>query len=160
MTLQHQSHTITAGGYRQLSDELQHLSSVGRRRIADLIRDAREDGDLNDNPGLLDLLTQQASLEARIAHLSEQLAGMQIARTARDGTIDIGSFVTVLDITTGEVDEYELVAEIEADASVGKLSVEAPIGSALYGLRVGAIARIATPSGALQLEVLRCTSEQ
>lgn len=154
MTMQHQSYTITADGYRLLRDELEYLSSIGRRQVADQVRDAREDGNLADNPGLLDLLTQQAALETRIAQLSEQLEGAQIAPPVTDGSIGVGNYVTVRDVATDELEQYQLVAEIESDATAGKLSVEAPIGSALFGLGIGDVAEIDVPRGSLQLEVV------
>jgi transcription elongation factor GreA len=158
MAMQLQSYAITADGYRQLRDELEHLSSIGRQRMVDQLREARQDGDLADNPALLDVLEQQAAIESRIAYLSQQLSGATIARTARNGEVGIGSFVTVHDAETGATHEYQLVAEIESDASAGKLSVEAPIGRALLGLREGAVASIDVPRGACSLEVVRVTT--
>jgi transcription elongation GreA/GreB family factor len=158
MAMQLQSYLITPDGYRQLCDELEHLMSVGRQRLADELRDLRADGDVADNPALVELLEQQSALEARIRFLSQQLGGARIARTVRDGTAGIGSFVTVRDLASGEEREYQLVAEIESDASAGRLSVEAPIGQALYGLRAADTANVEVPRGTLRLEVIRVAS--
>ena len=51
------------------------------------------------------------------------------------------------DVDTGKTRELELVYPHEADASVGKLSVLAPVGLALLGMRAGSTIRWPMPRG-------------
>ncbi|ODS61729.1 MULTISPECIES: nucleoside diphosphate kinase regulator [unclassified Arenimonas] len=53
------------------------------------------------------------------------------------GVVGMNSLVTCLDENTGETHRLTLVYPPQADADQGKVSVLAPVGSALLGLSVG-----------------------
>ena len=144
---------ITADGYEQRRRELDVLRSEARGELGERLREAREDGDLSDNPALHDLLQEQAQLERRIAQLETQLAAATIVAPTADGRAGIGSFVRVRD-HDGGLAEYELVGPLESDADNGRVSIAAPVGRALVGQRVGARVDVATPRGPLGLKVI------
>jgi transcription elongation factor GreA len=146
---------ITAAGYERLSRELDLLRTLERRRIADHVRDAREDGALEDNPTLVDLLDEQAQLERRISTLEGQLATAEVVQPPRDGRAGVGSVVRVRDLSSDELFELQLVGALESDASNGRVSTEAPIGQALLGQHPGARVEVSTPGGTTALEVLQ-----
>jgi transcription elongation factor GreA len=145
---------ITAGGYEDLRVELERLRDGVCPELSERLRDARQDGHLADNPPLFDLLEEHAQLDLRIAVLEAQLAAAQIVAPATDGRAGIGSRVRVRDLEVGETVEYELVGAIEPKVGNGRVSLAAPVGRALLGLRVGARMDVETPSGALPLEIL------
>jgi transcription elongation factor GreA len=145
---------ITRKGYNVRRRELERLENDERRRLSELLRAARNDGDLDDNPMLIELLGEQAQLEQRIAKLAAELAVAKVARPPRGGTVGIGSVVRVRDVDTRETFEYELVGPLEADPASGRVSISAPIGRALLGQRRGARIDVATPRGTVALEVV------
>ncbi|HSC49872.1 MAG TPA: GreA/GreB family elongation factor [Gaiellaceae bacterium] len=145
---------ITAEGYEDRCRELDRLRTDERRRLSDLLRQARGDGRPDDNPALVELLDEQAQLEQRIAMVEAQLAAAEVAPPPSDGRAAIGSVVRVRDVATREVLEYRLVGPIEGDPANGRLSVAAPIGSAVMGRQRGARVEATTPRGAVTLEVL------
>jgi transcription elongation factor GreA len=145
---------VTADGYAELRAELEALRSDGRRELSERVREARSDGDLDDNPVLYDVLEEQAQLERRIAMLKAQVAAARVVEPAADGTAGIGSYVTVRDAETGEGEEYELVSAVEADLTNGRLSIGAPVGRALVGRRGGDTVEFDTPRGRRRLEIL------
>ena len=146
---------VTAEGYDRQCRELDRLRNDERRRLSGLLRDARSDGALDDNPTLVDLLEEQAQLERRIAMLEAQLAAAEIPPPSTDGSAAIGSLVRVRDVATREVFEYQLVGPIEGDPATGRVSIAAPIGRALIGRQRGARVEVATPRGGVALEVLK-----
>jgi transcription elongation factor GreA len=148
---------ISADGYTQRCRELDGLRTEARRALAERLREARQDGDLDDNPALLDLFEEQAQLERRIALLESQLAVAEIVAPAGDGLAGIGSIVRVRD-DTGATREYELVGPLESDIGSGRVSIEAPVGRALEGSRAGARVEVAAPRGALALELVSVRS--
>jgi transcription elongation factor GreA len=145
---------LTTEGFEQLRRELQTLRTDKIPRLRELLRDARDDGALDDNPTLVDLLDEQAQLERRIATLEAQLAVAEVATPPRDGRAGIGSVVRIRDILSGDAFEYELVGPLEADATNGRVSTASPIGRALIGRQRGAQVEVATPRGSVTLEVL------
>ena len=144
---------ISADGYERRCRELDALRDVARRELGERLREARQDGDLADNPALQDLLEEQAQLERRIALLEAQLAVAEIVAPAADGRAGIGSVVRVRD-GDGSTFEYELVGPLESDVGNGCVSIGAPVGRALAGQRAGAHVEVATPRGPLTLEVV------
>ena len=145
---------ITADGYERLRAELDWLRDEGRRELEERLRDARLDGDVADNPALLEVLEEHAQLERRIAVLEDQLAQVRVVTPRRDGVAGLGTRVQVRDVETGETAEYELVGAIEADVGNGRVSINAPVGRALVGRRAGERVEVVTPGGTSSLEVL------
>lgn len=148
---------VTADGYRKLCAELETLRTVRRQELTEYVRDARADRD-PDNPMLFDLLEEQAKLEGRINFLDAQVALARIAGPANDGTAGIGSCVRVRNCGNDDVAEYYLVGAVESDVSVGRVSVEAPVGRALLGRRGGETVSVETPLGTMRLERLSVSS--
>jgi transcription elongation factor GreA len=145
---------ITAGGLARLQHELEALREVGRQDLAERFRAARNDGDVAENPALIDLLEEQGQLERRIAVLEAQVASARVAAPARDGIAGLGTSVRVRESATGEVAEYELVGAVETDVGNGRVSLAAPVGRALHGRRKGDVVDVETPRGTIALEVL------
>jgi transcription elongation factor GreA len=145
---------VTAACYEELKQELLELTANGRRRMSERVRDARLDGDIADNPALLELLKEQLQLESRIASLSGRLAAAEIAAPPPDGSAGVGSAVRVRHLDTGDIAEYELVGTIEPGVGHRRVSIGAPVGRALLGNRPGALVEVATPRGLRALEVL------
>jgi transcription elongation factor GreA len=144
---------ISAEGYEHLCHELELLRTDARRDLAGRMRDARQDGDLADNPALHDLFEEQQQLERRIAALETQLAVAEIATPAADGRAGLGSVVRVRD-ADGATSRYELVGPLESDAGNGRVSIAAPVGQALLHQRAGARVEVQTPRGRHALEVV------
>lgn len=148
---------VTHEGYQQLRSEIAKLCDA-RPRMIERLREARDDGDLADNPSLYEALEEQAQLEHRIAELEGQIAAAMIVEPKGDGTAGVGNSVRLRDLGTNEVVEYELVGGIETNVGNGRVSVEAPVGQALVGAGAGQVVDVATPRGRVQLEVLEVSA--
>jgi regulator of nucleoside diphosphate kinase len=61
------------------------------------------------------------------------------------------------DLGTGELEEYTITFPDRASIEKKRLSILAPIGTALIGCRVGDIVKWSTPGGVRQLKVRRVT---
>ena len=144
---------ISAEGYEERSRELEALRTHERRRLAEGLAEARQHGDLADNPMLQALLEEQQQLERRIATLEAQLARAEIVAPANDGRAGIGSVVRVR-AGDGATFDYELVGPLESDVARGRVSITAPMGQALLGRRAGNRVEVEAPRGPLPLEVV------
>jgi transcription elongation factor GreA len=144
---------ISAEGYAQRCHELDVLRTDGRRQLSELLLEARQDGDVADNPVLQDLLEEQVQLERRIAMLEAWLTVAEVVEPTHDGRAEIGSVVRVRD-PRGQTFEYELVGPLESDLGKGRVSIAAPVGQALAGQRPGTIVEVAAPRGSLILEIV------
>ncbi len=67
--------------------------------------------------------------------------------------ITMESTVRLLDLDTGEVDTYTLVYPDRANIAENKLSILAPIGTAILGYRLGDVVHWRVPSGRRRLRI-------
>ena len=90
-----------------------------------------------------------------IAALKEELErGRVVAPGAVPrGTVTMRSRVRVRDLRADETETYALAYPEEADLELGKLSVLAPLGTALLGTRVGDVVEFDAPAGTRRLKV-------
>ena len=103
------------------------------------------------NEDLLIADLDYARLASLTAHqgLVEELSRATVIPTARmpGNVVRMHSRVTYLDERSGERREVELVFPEEADLASGKVSVLAPVGSALLGLEEGQTIEWPFPDG-------------
>jgi transcription elongation factor GreA len=147
---------VTSEGFERLSEELDRLKSVGRRRLADRLREATAaEADLAQNMEYLDARDEKLKLEWRISQLRERLRRARVVEPCLgNGRVDVGERVRVRELTSGHSLEFELVGQLEANLAAGRLSVASPLGQALVGLRKGDVAVVDAPRGRLDFEVL------
>jgi regulator of nucleoside diphosphate kinase len=67
--------------------------------------------------------------------------------------VTMNATVRVRDLETGEEDTYTLVYPHEADIEANKLSVLAPVGTALLGYRAGDVVEWPVPAGVARLRI-------
>jgi regulator of nucleoside diphosphate kinase len=89
-----------------------------------------------------------ANLNAELAR-AEVVAPHEVPRTV----ITMNSTVALVDLETGEEETYTLVFPEQADIVAGKISVLAPIGTAMLGYEVGDVFEWAVPAGKRNLQV-------
>ncbi|HJP67548.1 MAG TPA: transcription elongation factor GreA [Sphingomicrobium sp.] len=145
---------MLAEGHRKLSDELKRLRSEERPAIVEAIEEARAHGDLSENAEYHAAKERQGQIEATIADLEDRLSrAMVIDPTTLSGDrVVFGATVTLLDEDEKQV-RYQLVGQTEADARVGKISYNSPLGRALIGRQKGDEVEVSTPSGDRYYEI-------
>lgn len=145
---------MTPQGLAALREELERLENVERPQIIERIKTAREWGDLKENAEYHDAKNAQALLERKITLLRAKLDdAVAVEVDANSDRAMVGSTVTVTNESNGKEVTYTLVGSAEADAAIGLLSVESPVGEALVGSKVGEIAVVETPRGEQRLKV-------
>src|SRR3954469_13058050 len=147
---------MLAEGHRKLSDELRRLRLEERPAIVEAIEEARAHGDLSENAEYHAAKERQGQVEATIADLEDRLSrALVIDPTTLSGDkIVFGATVTLLDEDDKKV-KYQLVGQTEADARVGRISYNSPLGRALIGRQKGEEVEVTTPSGDKYYEVAK-----
>lgn len=74
--------------------------------------------------------------------------------------VTMDSAVEFEDLETGEIEEYTITFPELADVDAGRISVLAPIGTALIGCRAGSVIKWSTPGGVRRLKVRRVTAPE
>lgn len=150
---------LTQTGYDRLRSELDELKTTGRQEAARAIAEARSQGDLSENAEYDAAKDAQGLLEFKINELETILANARIIDESQldSSKVAILSNVTIKNLKTGKEMTYKLVSETEADAKQMRISVTSPIGQGLLGKTVGEIAKVSTPAGAMEFEVMGIT---
>jgi transcription elongation factor GreA len=147
---------ITKAGLQRATEHLERLKTVGRREIAERIRDAiATETNVAESGAYLEARKDQTLLEQRIAVLEQRLGTARIAEPdVANGVVDVGERVRLHDLDTDEQLQFELVGSLESDPSAGLISAESPVGRALLGRRKGEIAVAAAPQGNVRFRIL------
>ncbi|TNE51662.1 MAG: transcription elongation factor GreA [Bacteroidetes bacterium] len=147
---------LTKNGYDKLKAELEELKTTGRQEAARAIAEARAQGDLSENAEYDAAKDAQGMLEMKISELETVLSNARILDESQldSSQVAILSNVTIKNKKTGKEITYKLVSETEADTRERKISVSSPIGAGLLGKKKGEFAKIETPGGVLEFEVV------
>lgn len=148
---------LTEEGYDMLQEEIEYLSTVKRREVAQRIKEAREFGDISENSEYDDAKNEQSHVETRIISLEHKLRNARIVNTQHisTDTVSIGAMVTVRNTDTKKSKVYAIVGSAEADPLNDRLSNESPIGKALIGCRKGDKITATTPRGRIEYQVVK-----
>lgn len=144
---------MLAEGYAQLTEELKRLK-LERPQIVDAIEEARAHGDLSENAEYHAAKERQGQIEAQIADLEDRLARALVIdpSTLSGDKVVFGATVSLVDEDDKKI-RYQLVGQTEADAKVGRISYNSPLGRALIGRQVGDEVEVTTPSGDKYFEI-------
>ena len=139
---------LTAKQATALREELAELEGPRRTEVVAAIKKAREFGDLSENFEYHAAKNEQGLLERRIRVLRDRLSRSVVVddEAASDGSVTVGSRVELEDEHGGR-----LSVEI---SSVGGVSPDSPVGSALMGAKEGDEVEIDAPSGAWRARIL------
>lgn len=147
---------MTKDGYEKLKKELQEMKTEGRKEVAAAIAEARSKGDLSENAEYDAAKDAQGFLEMKINELETTLSNARIISTDELDTSEVRvlSKVKLKNLKMKREFEYQLVSEAEANVARGMISVTSPIGQGLLGHKVGEVAKIETPGGFMEFEIL------
>jgi transcription elongation factor GreA len=147
----------TKEGLEKLTQELSTLKTKGRADIAKQIAEARDKGDLSENAEYDAAKDAQGHLEAKIAKLEDLMSYARLVDESKIDTsiVSILSKVTIKNKKNSASVTYMLVSEEEADLKIGKISTQSPIGKGLLGKKKGESAKIKTPAGEMEFEIVK-----
>ncbi|MEI6266848.1 MAG: transcription elongation factor GreA [bacterium] len=144
---------LTQEGFEKFTKELEDLTTNGRKKIAEMIRTAKEYGDLSENSEYADAKDQQVFIEGRIAELEHILKNVSIIDDTHSNcsVVNMGCSVNV-EVNKGER-EFKIVGSAEADPEKDWISNESPIGKALLGKKTGEVIEVEIPAGKIQYKI-------
>ncbi|MFT3890085.1 MAG: nucleoside diphosphate kinase regulator [Anaerolineales bacterium] len=123
-----------------MNDKNIHITELDRKRLIDLILDAQA-GEYRGS--------------IYLEKLRGELARAQIVQPQEipDDVITMNSKVVLLDLDTKEEEIYTLTYPENANSSEGRVSILAPIGTAMLGYRIGDVFEWDVPAGKRRFRV-------
>jgi transcription elongation factor GreA len=145
---------VTVGGGEALQKELETLLKK-RGEVAGNIRHAKEYGDLSENFEYHEAKREQGFVEGRISQLKTIVPDLAVVHPSEvsDDQVGFGALVTLRE-ETGDEWEVFLVGPLEANPMEDRISYESPLGSALWGRKVGDMVETQTPAGKASYEIM------
>ncbi len=149
---------LSSDGLRKMEDELDRLKHVERRRLADRLREAMDNGEeLSENTDYEYTKNEMAYVEGRIDELRDIIGAARLLEDVNTDQVGIGCKVLLQDLENGDELNWTIVGTFEADPAEDKISNESPVGEALVGAKVGDIVRIKIPAGRVEYKILDIT---
>jgi len=143
---------LTKSAFEKLTAELDDLRINGRRSMEARLAEARSHGDLRENGDYDAAKNDQGLMEARIRQLESILAHAKVEEPSDDGTVRIGSVVTVVD-SDGDQVEYFVANPENKEPGFLLASPAGPLGHALLGARAGETISYKAPGGTFSLTI-------
>jgi transcription elongation factor GreA len=148
---------LTPEGLKKIKDEVEYLTTTRRREVAQMIAEAKAEGDISENAGYDEAKTAQGFLEGRIRELEHLLKNAQVIAETKENknTVTLGRTVIVREVGTDLEEEYTIVGPPEANPAEGRISNESPMGKALIGKKVGQVVKVTSPGGLIEFEIIK-----
>ncbi len=141
---------LTKEALEKLKEELENRKTVLREEIAAEISTARELGDLRENQAYTYAMEKKERNELRISELEDMLKRIKvISGNGNSKVVQIGSKVTIKNLETKKSITVTLVGSEEtqsANPNSGDISIDSPIGRALYNSKVGEEVTVSLPA--------------
>ncbi len=149
---------MTLEGKKKLEEELKNLLSNERPNNIKAIEAAREQGDISENAEFDAAKERQAFIEGRILEINSKLARAEVIdpKSIKSERIVFGATVKLEDLTGTKKKQvtYQIVGVDEADAQMGRISINSPMARALIGKVEGDVVTVNTPGGVKEFEVV------
>lgn len=146
---------LTRQGKVRLEEELRLLLKEKLPQLTQAMQYANEEGDTNEHSEYEDLKEERVHIDNRIREIEYTLEhAILIEEGSKDGTIALGSHLSV-DTDDGEpLEHWVLVSAEEADPLHGRISDDSPVGQQLLGKKVGDTFKVETPGGEVTYTVV------
>src|SRR3989344_2989523 len=145
---------LTAQGLEALKKEFEELKNKKIPDIANLIDEAKQQGDLSENAEYHQAKEEMAWAQGRLQELRYLLDNSEIVESVQknQGVVMVGSTIIIKTNTTTK--SYTIVGPHEASPLQGKISNESPLGESFLGHKVGDDIVVNTPAGKQTYEIL------
>ena len=148
---------ITPEGFARLKEQLRHLKSVVRPQNIKDIEVALDHGDLSENAEYHAAKEKQGQIAAQMTQLESKIGRAEVIDPKNfQGTdkIVFGATVKLYALDAEEEIIYKIVGDDESDVKERKIGVSSPVARALIGKKAGDEARVQTPKGIREFEII------
>lgn len=144
----------------KLTAEVEELNHELHVTLPEVLKKARELGDLRENGDFQAAIERQGFIQARLSILRTRLSKLsQIDLTKIPADrIGLGSKVTVQDLHSKTKERFELVIPDAMEVDEGQISVASPLGRALLDRKTGETTVVQLPAGTRKLKILSVTT--
>ena len=143
--------SFTKEGLENIKKDYEALLAERPQAVKNLT-EARNMGDLSENGLYKGTRARLTSIDATLRRLKNTIKLAVVEKVRTNGTIGIGSAVTVSDGKKSRI--FYIVGTYESDPATNKISAYSPIGRSLLSKKVGDKTDVQTPSGIISYNIL------
>jgi len=139
---------ITAEGYQQLKDELEHLWRVERPETTKKVNWAASLGDRSENADYQYNKKRLREIDRRVRYLSKRIEELKVVPYSpeQDGKVYFGAWVSI-ENDAGEERRFRIVGVDEIYDRNDYISIDSPMARALLSKEVDDDVTVSTPTG-------------
>lgn len=129
---------LTKSDIQKMKEEIEYRKLVVRKEALEVVKEARAQGDLSENFEYYAAKKDKNQNESRIRYLEKMIKTAEIIDdTSAEDEVGMNNTVEVYFEEDDEVEKFRIVTTVRGDSLNGLISVESPIGKAIYGKKVG-----------------------
>jgi transcription elongation factor GreA len=139
---------LTPTGVKKLEDELKMRTGEKRREITAAIKEAKGHGDLSENAEYDAAKDDEATNNDRILKIQDLLRSSTIVEDySSDDQLGLGGHADIKFLDTDDIEKVCLVSTVETNPELMNISIESPLGMAIYKKAVGEKCTVVSPQG-------------
>lgn len=145
---------LTKEDIKKMEEEIEYRKVVERKRLIEDVKEARAHGDLSENFEYKAAKRERGKNEGRIRYLERMIkTGKIIDIESAEDEVGIGKEVTVKFLEDDFEMTYKIVTTMETDAANNKISIESPLGKAVFKKHVGDEIEVQAPDGMYKVKI-------
>ncbi|MDD6036887.1 MAG: transcription elongation factor GreA [Lachnospiraceae bacterium] len=137
---------LTKKDVERIEKEIEHRKLVVRKEAIEAVKEARAHGDLSENFEYHAAKKDKNKNESRIRYLERMLKTAEIiSEESAADEVGLNNTVTLYFEEDDECEKFRLVTSIRGNSLKNLISIESPLGKAIYGKKLGE--RVMVPMG-------------
>lgn len=130
---------LTKSDVKKIQDEIEYRKLTVRKNALDAVKEARAQGDLSENFEYHAAKKEKNQNESRIRYLEKMLKSAVIVNDepVDSDIVGMNSRVDLYFVDDDETETYKIVTSIRGDSLEGRISIDSPLGEAIYKHRLG-----------------------
>jgi transcription elongation factor GreA len=145
---------LTEEAINKIREEIEYRKVVLRHKILEDVKEARAHGDLSENYEYKAAKQEKGKNEGRIRYLERMIkTATIISDESAENEAGLGKIIRVRFLSDNEVEEFILVTTIESDPMNNLISIESPLGQAIYKRKIGDELVVESPEGTYSVRI-------
>jgi transcription elongation factor GreA len=129
---------LTKKDIQKLQEELEYRKLTVRKEAIEAVKEARSQGDLSENFEYYAAKRDKNKNESRIRYLEKMIkTAVVINETSKEDEVGMNNTVGIYFEEDDELAVYKIVTTIRENTLEGLISIESPLGKAIFGHKVG-----------------------
>lgn len=129
---------LTKSDVKKIEEEIEYRKLVVRKEAIEAVKEARAHGDLSENFEYHAAKKDKNKNESRIRYLERMLKTAEVIEdSSSEDEVGMNNIVKLYIEEDDEVETYKLVTSIRSSSLKGLISIESPLGKAIFGKKVG-----------------------